>query len=287
MLNEAEKTWNDLQDRAHQRKLDAIQGKMDKADASVWGGAFGADLQHKQKLLDINREIQEQQDLFSLTEEQWKTANPGRKQEEFARDKEIAEKNIAYSKKKLEIEKQNYSVIGQMQKSLSSGVEKMFVDLATGAATLKEALGKLFQSILMDLAKILAKQAAVKAMSTIFLAEGGIIPKAMATGGVIPAYTRGGVATEPTYLVGEGKKNEAVVPLPDNRSIPVDLKGGGSNISNITVNVSGPEGKQQVTANAGEQQRKLGVLVASVVQAEMLKQQAPGGLLSPYGDSGG
>ena len=83
------------------------------------------------------------------------------------------------------------------------------------------------------------------------------------------------------------KKNEAVVPLPDNRSIPVDLKGGGSNISNITVNVSGPEGKQQVTANAGEQQRKLGVLVASVVQAEMLKQQAPGGLLSPYGDGGG
>ena len=287
MLNEVEKTWNDLQDRAHQRKLDAIQGKMDKADASVWGGAFGADLQHKQKLLDINREIQEQQDLASLTEQQWEAANPGRKKEEFARDKEIAEKNIAYSKKKLEIEKQNYSIVGQMQKSLSSGVEKMFVDLATGAATLKEALGKLFQSILMDLAKILAKQAAVKAMSAIFLAEGGIIPKAMATGGVIPAYTRGGVATEPTYLVGEGKKNEAVVPLPDNRSIPVDLKGGGSNISNVTVNVSASGGQQTTTTKAGERERKLGQMIAAAVQGEILTQQAPGGILSPYGDGGG
>ena len=49
--------------------------------------------------------------------------------------------------------------------------------------------------------------------------KGGVI--GLAKGGMMPRYASGGVATQPTYLVGEGKKHEAVVPLPDNRSIPV------------------------------------------------------------------
>ena len=55
----------------------------------------------------------------------------------------------------------------------------------------------------------------------------------------MPRYASGGVATQPTYLVGEGKKHEAVVPLPDNRSIPVKMNGsgGGTNNTNITVNI--------------------------------------------------
>lgn len=70
---------------------------------------------------------------------------------------------------------------------------------------------------------------------------GGIIPKA--NGGVLvggfQAFASGGVVAGPTLgLVGEGKYNEAIVPLPDGKSIPVmmrgeqpssrDLIGGGS-----------------------------------------------------------
>lgn len=62
----------------------------------------------------------------------------------------------------------------------------------------------------------------------------------MANGGVLRggfrAFAGGGIATRPTFgLVGEGRYNEAVVPLPDGRSIPVIQKGGGANvIVNIT-----------------------------------------------------
>jgi tape measure domain-containing protein len=52
-----------------------------------------------------------------------------------------------------------------------------------------------------------------------------------ATGGIAPggfqAFANGGVVNGPTLgLVGEGKYNEAIVPLPNGRSIPVDLGGG-------------------------------------------------------------
>jgi tape measure domain-containing protein len=51
-------------------------------------------------------------------------------------------------------------------------------------------------------------------------ANGGIAP------GGFRAFANGGVVSGPTLgLVGEGKYNEAVVPLPDGRSIPVQLGG--------------------------------------------------------------
>jgi hypothetical protein len=52
-----------------------------------------------------------------------------------------------------------------------------------------------------------------------------------ATGGWKPfparAFANGGMVKGPTLgLVGEGKYNEAIVPLPDGRSIPVQMRGG-------------------------------------------------------------
>jgi hypothetical protein len=44
--------------------------------------------------------------------------------------------------------------------------------------------------------------------------------------GGFKAFANGGVVNGPTLgLVGEGKYNEAIVPLPDGRSIPVQMKG--------------------------------------------------------------
>ena len=44
----------------------------------------------------------------------------------------------------------------------------------------------------------------------------------------VTAFANGGIVNGPTLgLVGEGKYNEAIVPLPDGRSIPVQMKGGG------------------------------------------------------------
>ena len=51
-----------------------------------------------------------------------------------------------------------------------------------------------------------------------------------ATPAAVPVESQsGGLFTRPTLSwIGEGKNAEAVVPLPDNRSIPVTLKGGGT-----------------------------------------------------------
>lgn len=58
-------------------------------------------------------------------------------------------------------------------------------------------------------------------------ANGGI----MSSAGPLPlrSYASGGIANSPQLaLFGEGRMNEAYVPLPDGRSIPVTVSGGGS-----------------------------------------------------------
>jgi len=61
----------------------------------------------------------------------------------------------------------------------------------------------------------------------------------IASGGFssIPKLAAGAIATGPNLaLIGEGSRNEAVVPLPNNREIPVDLKGAVGDTVNIEQN---------------------------------------------------
>lgn len=111
-------------------------------------------------------------------------------------------------------------------------------------------------------------------MSIFGLEKGGVI--GLAKGGMA-RYADGGVATQPTYLVGEGKKNEAVVPLPDNRSIPVNLKGQGStNNTSINVNIDSSGSTTDITGNdAGQFGEMLNAAVQTVIEREM----RPGGIL--------
>ena len=76
---------------------------------------------------------------------------------------------------------------------------------------------------------------------------------------------------------------EAVVPLPDNRSIPVQLQGGmGQN--NVTVNVSvANDGTARQDSDQKGQGGDLGRAIASAVQKELQFQKRSGGILNPYG----
>lgn len=77
-------------------------------------------------------------------------------------------------------------------------------------------------------------------------ANGGV----MSSAGSLPlhAYASGGIASSPQLAVfGEGRMNEAFVPLPDGRSIPVSMRGGGSS---MTVNIIESPG------NGGQQSRR-------------------------------
>jgi len=111
-------------------------------------------------------------------------------------------------------------------------------------------------------------------------AAGGIMP------GGVTGYANGGIVKRPTVgLVGEGKMNEAVVPLPDGKAIPVNMGSGMGQNNNVTVNVSmDGQGNSQSQSNSdGQMGANMGKLIAGAVQDELQRQKRPGGILSPYG----
>ena len=111
-----------------------------------------------------------------------------------------------------------------------------------------------------------------------FFANGGIMK------GGMKAYAEGGIATKPHIgVIGEGKYNEAVVPLPDGKSIPVIGNTGGAT-NNVTVNVSvDSNGNAQTDTQGGDNSKQLGYMIAQAVQDEIMQQQRPGGLLNTTG----
>ena len=75
-------------------------------------------------------------------------------------------------------------------------------------------------------------------IGTSVAAEGGIMP-----GGFSPIrqLANGDIITRPTLgLVGEGKYDEAVIPLSRGRSIPVDMRGGQQPLNLTLVNIVDP-----------------------------------------------
>ena len=109
---------------------------------------------------------------------------------------------------------------------------------------------------------------------TKLFANGGI----MTGDGPLPLnkYASGGIANSPQLaMFGEGRRPEAYVPLPDGRRIPVAMQGGGGTA--VTVNVDASGSSVQGNNNQGA---ALGRAIAASVQAELVKQKRPGGLLA-------
>jgi lambda family phage tail tape measure protein len=92
-----------------------------------------------------------------------------------------------------------------------------------------------------------------------FFANGGV----MSSGGPLPmnAYSNGGIADSPQLAIfGEGRMNEAYVPLPDGRTIPVTMSGGSG--ANVVVNVLPGSGQ---TADVKTSQDSQGNMTLDVV----------------------
>lgn len=171
------------------------------------------------------------------------------------------------------------------------GVGDSFTELVTGPlAELGDAMWQhitaIFQNIFAEESETIANEAA--AISESF-ANGGI----MSSSGSLPLkmYSKGGIANSPQLaLFGEGSMNEAYVPLPDGRSIPVTMTapegaGGGTSVAqqvNISIVVNQAEGGNEKKASSGEEQsqwKKMADRVKSVVKEELVAQQRPGGIL--------
>lgn len=189
--------------------------------------------------------------------------------------------------------------------TIGNAFGEAFKGIITGTATVREALGGLFQSIADSFADMVAQMIAewlkaqlIKGFLSLFpgFNGGGLGSSAsnvekyaplqpFANGGIaaggFQAFANGGVVTGPTLgLVGEGRYNEAVIPLPDGKSVPVQLSGGdGGNQmnTNITVNVSNGQAQSNATgSNSSELGRKIEGAVKQVIVGEL----RPGGLLA-------
>ena len=70
------------------------------------------------------------------------------------------------------------------------------------------------------------------------LATGGVVIGGLGRALPVHGYATGGPIVKGPHIamIGEGRDNEAIVPLPDGRSIPVDMRGGGGADISFTIN---------------------------------------------------
>jgi len=177
--------------------------------------------------------------------------------------------------------------------------------------SVKDAFANMATNILKSLSKVIAEmltirilQAAISGLSTSASTSNAILdqsqnfntallpapaPPSVRMGGVVsngktvPSYSSGGVASGstsgyPAILHG----TEAVVPLPNGRSIPVEMMGGSSQQNNVTVNVA-IDNQGNATTDTSQQGPNIGNIIAQAVQKELQNQKRAGGILSPYG----
>jgi len=142
--------------------------------------------------------------------------------------------------------------------SLGYGLTNAIMDVASGAKSAKDAFKDFAAGFLADIAKMIIQQQVFNAISSFspFGGDGGaaqgigggVPATAGANGGMLadlPAYASGftpQVVTKPhVALIGEGRHNEAVVPMPGGKEIPVNLN-GSSGGAEVNISISAMDG---------------------------------------------
>lgn len=172
-------------------------------------------------------------------------------------------------------------LVQNIANSIGNGIGGAIDLLIEGTDNWGQSLQQIAAGVLKDIARQLAQTLVVapivKGITSAFgFADGGI----MTADGPIPLrkYAGGGVASSPQLaMFGEGSMPEAFVPLPDGRRIPVAMQGGAGGGTTINVSVDAKGTSVQGDGGKGEQ---LARVVAQAVQAELIKQKRPGGLIA-------
>jgi tape measure domain-containing protein len=182
--------------------------------------------------------------------------------------------------------------VGWANKSMDAMTEMVM----TGKAD----FGSLAASIIADILRINMQRVAGQGFMDMFsfvgkaaLPVADIAPAAFANGGImtemgsmaLKKYAAGGIANSPQMAIfGEGSMNEAYVPLPDGRTIPVTMKGGQQSAAapQVTVNVINQSG-QQVDAQQGQprfdgKQMVLDIVLSAVSQPGSFRTGMKGAL---------
>ena len=186
--------------------------------------------------------------------------------------------------------------IGQYAIGAVDRLADSFVDLmVTGKASFAE----LARSILIDLQKMILKAILFQTIFSPFkkafgLSEGGVVDggevvksakgNVFAQNKVVP-FNYGGVINRPSVfplarggvgLMAEAGSPEAIMPLKRGKGgkLGVESSGGGGNVVNVSVNAGGTSA-QGNTMKANQ----LGKMIGTAIEAELIKQKRPGGIL--------
>ena len=166
-----------------------------------------------------------------------------------------------------------------------------------GTSSMKDALGNMFANMSKMFADMVAQMIAkwatlqlVKGLGSMFGvgAVPGAANGAVWAGGFQPfsanaikPFANGGIVKGPTLgLVGEGRYNEAVVPLPDGKKIPVEMgKNAGGNVSSsVVVNINNSGGSDSSTS--GSQGNQLAKGIEGAVKDVIMREMRPGGMIA-------
>lgn len=197
--------------------------------------------------------------------------------------------------------------------SMEENFTNAFAAIIDGSASGKEAFKQLANSMLQDISRIIARLLVQQMIMSTMNMLGGMFGAPVNVGAANAAnvlgptaagghnsimamidgfryggtmkkgYSAGGIArgSDAGYLATL-HGTEAVVPLPNGRSIPVEMSGAGAQTNNVSVNVNVQNDGRTDTTTEGDS-KEMGKAIAAAVQREIQTQRRPGGLLSPYG----
>jgi tape measure domain-containing protein len=176
--------------------------------------------------------------------------------------------NIGELKRQISAAEQMRQIYGDIGMTIKSGV----VDAIQGAVDGTKSLGQVANDVLKSIAN---KVLDVAINFALFGAMSGTGTGGGLLGGLFkPRAVGGPVSAGSSYMVGE-RGPELFTPKHGGSIVPNNALGGGS--TSVTVNVDASGSNVQGDQAQGKQ---LGLAVSAAVQAELIKQQRPGGLLA-------
>jgi len=176
------------------------------------------------------------------------------------------EKQAAIDKKNAQdAEAQRLDALKQKQLEIAQAIQSQVVSAIESAIDGSKSLAESFSDLLKQLAMMIIKQKVIGNFAS--LGGGGIL-------GLIPGLANGGPARAGRpHIVGE-RGPELFVPNSSGTVVPNHAMGGSANVT-VNVDASG----SSVEGN-GPTASQLGKAIGAAVQAELIKQRRPGGLLT-------